>query len=62
MKFIKPRDMLPAVVETMELAVVPAEEVVYAKLIAVIPPKVSRRDERRRVEPEDLGNNVDVFA
>jgi hypothetical protein len=60
MKFIKPRDMLPAVVETMELAVVPAEEVVYAKLIAVIPPKVS--DRRGSVDPEDLGNKVDVFA
>jgi hypothetical protein len=60
MRFVQPKEMLPMVVEERELAVVKAKEVTYAKLIAVIPPKVSGR--RRPVEPEDLGNKVDLFA
>ena len=63
MQYSEPKETLPALRKSMLPAL--REQVtptVFAKLIAVIPPKVSCRDERRRVDLADLGNKLDVFA
>ena len=65
MRFIKPQEtlpvlrgsMLPANVQPSLPAIV---EPVVARLIAVIPPKVS--GPKGPVDPEALGNNVDLFV
>lgn len=62
MQFIAPQQVLPAVAKSMLPAKVETNEskVVEMRLIAIIPPKVSGLN--RPVDPEDLGNNVDVFV
>ena len=63
MEFTGPKETLPVVrkeagVPMLSMKVVSG--VCYMKLIAVIPPKVS--DCHRSVDPEDLGNSVDVYV